>query len=58
MSVVCCQVDVCDGLITGPEETYRLWFVCLIEYPPQKKTDWGCWAMEKKKDMSVRQLTG
>ena len=22
VSVVCCQVDVCDGLITRPDESY------------------------------------
>ena len=41
MSVVCCQVevscecyvlsgrDLCDGLITRPEESYRVW--CVVE---------------------------
>ena len=27
VSVVCCQVDFCDGTITRPEEHYRLWFI-------------------------------
>ena len=33
VSVVCCQVEVCDGLITRPEESYRLWrgVVCDLE---------------------------
>ena len=25
--VICCQVGLCDGLITRPEENYRLWCV-------------------------------
>jgi hypothetical protein len=25
VSVVCCQVEVSDGPITRPEESYRLW---------------------------------
>jgi len=31
VSVVCCQLDVCVGLITHPEEYYR-GCVCVIEY--------------------------
>jgi len=34
LSVLCCQVDVCDELITRPEESYRLWcvVVCDLEH--------------------------
>ena len=28
VSVVCCQVEVFDCLITRPEESYRVWRVC------------------------------
>ena len=33
VSAVCCQVEVCDELITRPEESYRLWYFvwCDIE---------------------------
>jgi hypothetical protein len=33
VSVVYCQVEVCDELITRPEESYRLWYfvVCDLE---------------------------
>jgi len=24
---VCCQVEVCDGLATRPEEPYRVWYI-------------------------------
>jgi len=27
VSVVCCQVEVCDGPITRPEKSYRVWCV-------------------------------
>ena len=29
--VVCCQVEVCDELITRPEESYRLWCVVVCD---------------------------
>jgi len=32
VSVVCCQVGgLCDGLITRPEESYRLWRVVVCD---------------------------
>jgi len=32
VSVVCCQVEVSDdGLITSPEESYRLWRVVVCD---------------------------
>jgi len=38
MDVVCCECCVlsgrglCDGLITRPEESYRLWFVVVCDH--------------------------
>jgi len=31
VSVVCCQVEVSDELITRPEESYRLWCVVVCD---------------------------
>jgi hypothetical protein len=31
VSVVCCQVVLCDGLITRPGESYRLWRVVVCD---------------------------
>jgi len=31
VSVVCCQVEVCDELITRPEESYRLCCVVVCD---------------------------
>jgi hypothetical protein len=31
VSVVYCQVGLCDGLITHPEESYRLWRVVVCD---------------------------
>jgi hypothetical protein len=31
VSVLCFQVDVCDELITRPEESYRLWCVVVCD---------------------------
>jgi len=31
VSVVCCQVEVCDELITRPEESYQLWRVVVCD---------------------------
>ena len=33
LSFVCCQTGLCDGLITRPEKSYRLWcaVVCDLE---------------------------
>jgi hypothetical protein len=36
VSVVCCQVEVCDGLTTPPEESYRLW--CVVCDPETSST--------------------
>jgi hypothetical protein len=49
VSVVCCQV--CDELITRPQESYRLWcvVVCDLE-PPWMRSPWptvGCGARRR-----------
>ena len=31
VNVVCCQVEVCDELITRPEKSYRLWCVVVCD---------------------------
>ena len=48
VSVVCCQVEVsCDGLITCPEESYRLWRMCVCDQETSKtrrlKPSTGLW---------------
>ena len=52
-SVVCCAGrGLCDGLITRPEETYRLWCVWVwlwILHNEKALAHWGCCAMVKKK---------
>ena len=42
---------LCDGPITRPEESYRMWCVCDLETSTMKKfrPAYGCPAMEKKK---------
>ena len=37
VSVVCCQVEVCDGLITRPGESYRLWRVVVCDLETSKE---------------------
>jgi hypothetical protein len=45
MDVVCCECcvlsgrDLCDGLITRPEESYRLWWVVVCDL----QTSWIRW---------------
>ena len=53
---VCCECcvlsarDVCDELITRPEESYRLWHVTLCVLPPHEHGDHGpLWATAPKK---------
>ena len=45
-SFVLSSRGLCDGMITCPDETYRVWCVCLnaiIRPWPSR----GCWAMEE-----------
>ena len=53
----CCECCVlsrrgfCDGLITRPEESYRLWRVWMWSWRLGKKEGlarWGCWAMGRR----------
>jgi hypothetical protein len=37
MSVVCCQVEECDGLIPRVEESYRLWCVIVCDLESLKE---------------------
>ena len=39
VSVLCCQVEVCDGLIACSEESYLVWCVvmCDLENPKNEK---------------------
>ena len=39
VGVVCCKVEVCDGLIRRPEECYRVWCVLSVIVKPRQ---WGC----------------
>jgi hypothetical protein len=52
---VCCVLSgrgLCVGLITGPEESYRVWCVWVWSWSLEKwgglGPQWGCWAIEKK----------
>ena len=63
VSCECCVLSsrgLCDGLITRPEESYRLWCVveCDLETSRMRRP-WptgGCCAKKKKKDYSLCQL--
>ena len=51
MSVVCCQSRVlCDGLITRPQESYRLWRVVVCDLETSKirrlKPATGLWKIQ------------
>jgi len=61
---VCCECCVlsgrglCDGLITRPEESYRLWcvIVCDLETSSRMRRPWptlGCSAIWKKKMLEI-----
>jgi hypothetical protein len=50
---VCCECCVlsgrglCDGLITRPEESYRLWRVTVCDQKPRKREAKArCWAVK------------
>ena len=49
---------LCDGPITRPEESYRMWCVCDFETTTMSKsrTAYGCRAMEKEKSDKRRLL--
>jgi hypothetical protein len=39
VSVVCCEVGLCIGLITRPEKSYRLWRVVMCDLETSSKED-------------------
>jgi hypothetical protein len=52
----CCVLSgrgLCDGLITCPEESYRLWCVCVCDLETSNRRrpspELGCNATDKKK---------
>ena len=60
VSVVLSGRGLCDGLITHPEESYRLW--CVVEYDLEiswMRRPWpigDCCAKQKKKEGAVKTL--
>ena len=62
MSVVCCEVEVSDELITRPEESYRQWCVVVCDQETTKifvneeeaKAHLGAIAPREKKKKKIK----